>query len=167
MRSARWALVLAVGLAVACPLLAGEKKGGKGREKKPPKCPAAERVERMLQGVTLTDDQKAKLDEVKKEFGPKLAETMQKIDSVLTDEQKKARAEAATAAKAAGKKGKEMAQAIEEALKLTDEQKTKMAELKKQMGELEKSLREKVISVLTPEQKDQLKKAHQHKKAAK
>ena len=49
----------------------------------------------------------------------------------MTPEQKKARAEALKAAVAAGKKGKELSQAISSAVTLTAEQKTKMAEAPK------------------------------------
>jgi len=41
---------------------------------------------------------------------------------------------------------------------LTDEQKAKMAEASKEMGELIKELHVKTMAVLTPEQKEQLKK---------
>ena len=162
MRSARIVLTLGVVLLMASALAAAPKKG-KGKKKKAPRCPAAQRVDRMLSGLTLTDEQKAKLDEIKKEFGPKLMEVMKKMD-VLTPEQKKARAEAAKAAKAAGKKGKEAREAVEAAVKLTDDQKAKMAEVKKEMGPLQKELTQKVLAVLTPEQKQQLKKARGGKK---
>jgi Spy/CpxP family protein refolding chaperone len=167
MRAARVVLILAVALLVASSALAGPKKGEQKQPKNPPKCPAADRIEKMLAGITLTDEQKAKLEEIKKEYGPKFVEAAEKMGSVFTDEQKKARAEAAKTAKAAGKKGKEIQEAIASATKLGDEQKTKLDEVKKQQGSLEKEFRNKVISVLTPEQKDQMKKAHGHKKAAK
>ena len=163
MRSARVVLTLAVVLLMASALAAAPKKGKGKKEKKAPPCPAAQRVERMLTGLTLTEDQQAKLGEIKKEFGPKLMELMKKMD-VFTPEQKKARAEAAKAAKAAGKKGKEAREAVEAAVQLTDEQKAAMAEAKKQMGPLQKELTQKVLAVLTPEQKEQLKKAHGGKK---
>lgn len=165
MRSARVVLTLAVALLMASPLLAGPKKGGEKKEKKAPQCPAAQRIEKMVAGLTLADDQKAKIGEIGKEFGPKLAEVMKKMD-VLTPEQKKAKADAAKAAKAAGKKGKEAQAAIDAAVNLTEEQKAKIAEAKKEMAPLEKDLCEKVTAVLTPEQKEQLKKAKPGKKKA-
>jgi len=154
-------LTLAVVLLMASPLLAGPGKRGPKKEKKARPCPAAQRVERMLKGIDLTDAQKAQLKEIQKEFGPKLAEAMKKM-AVLTPEQKKARAEAAKAAKAAGKKGKEAREAVQAAVKLTDEQKAKMAEARKAMRPLEKELREKVLGVLTPEQKEKLPKPKHH-----
>jgi Spy/CpxP family protein refolding chaperone len=148
-------------LAMVGPALALQKA-----EKKPPKCPAADRIERMLQGLTLSDAQKAKLAEVAKECGPKMVEANQKLDALLTLEQKQARVEAMAAAKTAGKKGKEMQEAVEAALKLTDDQKAKYTAARTAMGELEKGLREKVMGVLTPEQVEQVKKARQPQKPA-
>lgn len=163
MRSARIALALVVALAITCPVLAAGKACA---VKKAPACPAAQRVDKIVEGLTLTDDQKASLADLKKEYGPKLVEAIKKTD-VKTPEQKKAAAEAAKEAKAAGKKGKELHQAIDAAVTLTDEQKTQLADANKAVKALDKELRQKVMSVLTPEQQAQVKKAHKAKKAAK
>ncbi len=168
MKSARVALGLAVVLLMASPVLAGPGKNGPKKEKKAPPNPATQFAEKVLKGIDLTDAQKTQLKEIEKEFGPKLADVVKKMD-VLTPDQKKARAEAAKAAKAAGKKGKEAREAVEAAVKLTDDQKAKMAEARKELGPLENQLREKVLAVLTPEQKEKLPqpKKHGNKKAAK
>lgn len=155
MRTAQVALTLAVALLIASSLSAAEKKA---RVKAPPKCPAAALAERMLTGLTLTEDQKTKLGEITKEFGPKMVEIQKKIDGILTDDQKKARAGAMKTAKTEGKTGKEAANAVDAALKMTDDQKAKMAEARKEMSVLDKGLRGKVMEVLTAEQKEELKK---------
>jgi Spy/CpxP family protein refolding chaperone len=160
MRTARVAVTLGVALLIASPLFAAEKKE---KKKAPPKCPAADRIERWTQGIDVTAEQKAKFAEIAKEFGPKLMECMKKMD-VMTPEQKKAAAEARKQAKADGKTDKEAAQAGVEAAKLTDEQKEKQAEARKAMQPLEKELRAKVMDVLTPEQQA---KAKENMKAAK
>ena len=126
-------------------------------ERKAPPCPAAQRVERMTEGLTVTAEQKTKFGDLCKEFGPKLMDVMKKVD-VLTPEQKTSQREAMKAAKDAGKTGKELREAVQAAVKLTDDQKAKQVETRKEMGALEKELREKVMAVLTPEQKDELKK---------
>ena len=115
---------------------------------------------RMLKaaGVELTADQKAKVEEVQKEFRPKMQAVQQKHEGILTDEQKKARAEAMKAVRESGKKWQEARKAVEDAVKLTDEQKAKMADVQKEMGELRKETHEKVMAILTPEQQEQLKK---------
>ena len=155
-------MMVALALAITSPMLAAEKK----REQKAPPCPAAQRVERMTEGLTLTADQKSKLEPVCKELGPKMMDAMKKMD-VLTPEQKKAQAEAMKAAKGAGKTGKEAHDAVAAAVKLTDEQKATQKEVRKEMGDLEKCLREKVKAILTPEQQEQLKaKAAEGKKKA-
>jgi Spy/CpxP family protein refolding chaperone len=117
-----------------------------------------DRIEKM-KDLKLTDDQKSKLAELKKEYAPKLKELAGKLEAVTTAEQKKARDEAMKAAKAAGKKGREVFEAGTAALKLTDEQKAKTAECFKAMGELNKEIRDKVTKLLTPEQQEVLKKA--------
>ena len=162
MRIARMVLVLALATLIAWPLFAAEPKK-KERKKKPPPCPAAKQVDGMVRTLTLTDEQKTKLDEIKKEFGPKLMAAMKKMD-VLTPEQKKAKAEAAKKAKEAGKKGKEAREAVDAAVNITDQQKADMAEAKKEMGAIGKELKEKVMAVLTDEQKQRLKKPKADKK---
>ena len=117
-----------------------------------------ERIEK-IKGLNLTDDQKSKLADLKKEYAPKVKEAAGKVEGVITDEQKKARDEAMKTARDAGKKGREVFEAGTAAMKLTDEQKTKLADARKAMETLTKEIREKVTSLLTPEQKEILKKA--------
>ncbi len=162
MRTARIALALVVALLIACPVLAAGNKCD-SKSKKCPVCPAAQRVDKMVAGLTLTDEQKTSLAAVKKEYGPKFVAALKKLD-VTTPDQKKACAAAAKEAKAAGKTGKEVHQAMAAAVTLTDEQKTQLAGAKKEVGALEKGLRKQVLAVLTPEQKQELKKAHDAKK---
>ena len=105
----------------------------------------------MLKGLSLSDDQKAKLKALKEEYKPKFKAA---ADSILTADQQKARDEAVKAAKAEGKKGPEVWKAARHAVKLTDEQKAKFHEA---MKPLHKELHEKVMALLTTEQKEQLK----------
>ena len=53
----------------------------KKKEKAPP-CPAAQRIEKITKGLTLTPEQKAKLDALKKDYGPKLAEAMKRSSTL-------------------------------------------------------------------------------------
>lgn len=160
MRTLRTLTVISVAMLLALPALAAPKEKGK---KAPPKCPAMAQIERMTAGMTLTDDQKAKLADIAKEFGPKVADSQKKIDSVLTPEQKKARAEAQKKAAADGKKGKELFEATQAAVKLSDDQKASMAAAQKEQRAVTKDLMTKVQGVLTPEQQEQLKKARAKK----
>jgi Spy/CpxP family protein refolding chaperone len=158
MRLVSTVLAVSVSLMMVGSLSAAEEhKAPQGRR---PARPMAAQWE-MLKSLDLTADQKAKLEELKKEYGPKFKEVWQKMDSILTEDQKKARAEARKTAEAAGKKGPEVWKAAQAAVNPTDEQKAKLAEARKAMAALGKEVHEKVMAVLTTEQKEQLKKSRQ------
>ena len=153
-------MLLVMVLLIACPILAAEKKSEKKAAKKgPPKCPAEQRIEQWTTGLSLTDEQKAKLAPVKKEFGPKLAELMKQRQAIYTPEQIAAMAEARKAAAKEGKKGRDLYQAANAAVTPNDEQAAKLAEVRKEIGKLEKDLRAAMMDVLTPEQKAEIKTA--------
>ena len=132
-------------LSFVAPAVAADKKK---------KTPVAIKVPKSIE---LTAEQKTKLDALNKEFGPKLAEGRKKQASIITADQKKARAEAMKKAKADGKKGKELRAAVNAALAITADQKTKQAETKKAMGALQKEIRTQFAALLTDEQKAKLK----------
>ena len=164
MRTVRTVVMVVVALAMACSVFAAEKKKG---EKKGPADPMAQRIQRMTEGLTLTAEQKAKIDAIAKEMAPKLEPLTKKLADILTPEQKKAQAEASKAARDANKTAGEAFAAGAAAAQLTDEQKAKQKQLREEMAPLEKELREKVMAVLTPEQKQQVeKKAGEGKKKA-
>jgi len=163
MKTVRTVLTVVVALSIAGSALAAEKRKGKAAKKLP--APAAEALP-ILAKLDLSADQKAKIEEINKEFGPKVTEARKKLDEILTPEQRRARAEANKEAKAAGKKGKELRQAIDEAMKLSDEQKTKVAEARKALAALQKEIRGKVMDLLTEEQKENVKKAQKGGKKA-
>ena len=123
-------------------------------DKKKKKAPTAVKVPKSIE---LTADQKTKLDALNKEFGPKLAECRKKAASIITADQKKARAEATKKAKADGKKGKELRAAGNAAFAITADQKAQQAECKKAMGALNKEIRTKFAALLTDEQKAKIK----------
>ncbi len=112
--------------------------------------------QRLLKDLTLTDEQQAQLKELKEKFGPKFQELSKQKQSLLTDEQRKAMVEARKEAIEAGKKGKEVMQAVLDALNLTDEQEAKWKDLQQAQRELQKEVREAVMEILTDEQKAQL-----------
>ena len=112
---------------------------------------------RFLKGLNLTADQKAEVEGLLKEYGPKLKEDRQAFESLLTPEQKKARQDAIDVAKAAELKARDLRKAVQKAIQLTPEQKAKQAELNKQVKAAHQELRQKVMDILTPEQKELLK----------
>ena len=154
----RSVLALGASLLLATAVLAADQeKAQEGGQHRRPAGGGFD-VFRILQGLDLSADQKAKLEDLKKELGPKLKEASQKAESILTDDQKKARADAWKAGQEAGKSMEDLRQAVEEALKLTDDQKAKMADARTAMGEVMKEAREKMLEILTPEQKEQVQK---------
>jgi len=168
MKTVRTVLALVVCVAMVGTLAAaeGRKPGGRGtggpREGRGFGDPTA-RIDFMVRGLDLTDAQQATIEEIKKEFGPKLKAAQEKQESILTEEQKKARAEVFQKARESSEGRQNMRETIEKALNLTDAQKTDMAAARKASEELNKALQEKVTSVLTPEQKEKLEKARQER----
>ena len=148
-------LALAVSLVVVGGVMAADKSAG--REGKRAGGDVFQRMDKMVKGLNLTDQQKTQYAALKTEYAPKVKEATQALDSVLTPEQKTARQEAVKAGKAAGKSRKEVWKDAQAAVKLTDEQKTKLDEARKAAQALRKEIREKVMAILTPEQKAQLK----------
>jgi Spy/CpxP family protein refolding chaperone len=153
-------------LAIAGTLRAADD--AKGHQNKHPQSPMAWAAP-GIDKLTLTDEQKTKLADLQKEYGPKVGELMKKRMAVLTDEQRKAGHDAEKEAKAAGKSRKEIRDAVEAAMNLTDEQKAKMADVQKEMQPMQQEAREKIKEILTPDQVEQLKKlqggGHKPKKA--
>ena len=161
-------LVPVLVLAIAVPVLAQEKAKGKRGGQKKAGARAQKQVQvlptRLLEGLELTDEQKAKLEAVSKEMKAPMMEARKAMNDLLTDEQKAARKKAFAEAKKAGKKPQEIQKAVQATLKLTDEQQEKMAKVKAKQAELQKQIREKVMAILTPEQREavqaKMKKAH-------
>jgi Spy/CpxP family protein refolding chaperone len=166
MRVATGVLTLVVSLTMVGSLWAAEEKTCP--EGKQHRHPTAEHGQipmlDMLKCLNLTEDQKAKVGELKKEYQPKFAASWQKVEGIWTADQKKARQEAIKAARAAGKSREESWKDVKAAVKATDEQKAKMAETRKEGDALRKEFRGKVMAVLTPEQQAQLKKELKQKR---
>lgn len=150
------AMVLAVSLAAAVNLTAEEPKKGKRPER--PQAARGMDLMRMFRGLDLSADQMEKLQALAKEYAPKFKAIDEKRDNIPTEEQKKARAEARREAVKAGKKGMEVFEAAQAAMKLTDEQKAAFAEVQKERMELYREMVGKALEVLTPEQREQIKK---------
>ena len=114
-------------------------------------------ISKKLEAVELTAEQKTKIDAIKAEHGPKLKAAQEKVSKALTPEQVKARREAMAAAKAAGKKGKEAADDVKAALKLTPEQEKTVAAAETELKDCTAAFTKAVADVLTAEQKEKAK----------
>ena len=167
MKSLRSVLVGLVCVAITSSVLAADAAPGGRRGPGGPggagRMDPTARIDYMVRSLELTDAQKAKIEEIKKEFGPKLKAAQEKQDSILTEEQKKARTEAVQKAREANQGFQNLRETIEKAMKLTDEQKKKLEEARKGAEELNTALREKVTSVLTDEQKKKLEASRQQR----
>lgn len=145
------------------PVFAQETKAQKKRPNARKEPPAIQ----LPKEITLTEEQKAKVAELEKEYGPKMKELREKLDKVMTDEQKKARQAVLKEAREQGKdgkKGKELQKAVKDAMKLSDEQQKQYDEIDKQLVALRQEILEKVKPILTDEQKAKLPKRPERKK---
>ncbi len=149
-------LVPVLVLAIAVPVMAQEKaKGKRGERQAGAKGRQQAQIlpKQLLEGLELSDEQKAKLATIEKEMKAPVTEARTALSDLLTDEQKQARRKAMTEAKEAGKKPQEVQKAVLAALKLTEEQQEKVAKVKAKQAEIQKKLRDKVMEILTPEQR--------------
>jgi Spy/CpxP family protein refolding chaperone len=101
--------------------------------------------------IELTDDQKAKVAEIKKKYEEKYKAAQEK--SKLTEEQTTKQREAFRKAREEKKTGEDARKAVEEALGLSDDQKKGREE----MASLRKEITTAIEGVLTDEQKAKLK----------
>ncbi len=160
-----WKCLLSLSLAafLLSPAMAEDAKAKKNRPNARKEQPAVQ----LPKDITLTDDQKTKVAELEKEYAPKMKELREKLDKVMTEEQKKARLEVMKEHREKGKegkKGKELVQALKDAMKLSEEQQKKYDETDKQITALRHEILEKVKPLLTDEQKAKLPKRPEARK---
>jgi hypothetical protein len=113
--------------------------------------PAA-RLKKKLAAAELPTDVLAKANKVVDDHAAELKAAQAELDAVLTPEQKQARREAQKKAKEAGQKRKQAKAAAEAAMKLTTEQKTRLAAAEKNLAAAHAKVQEGLRQVLTPEQ---------------
>jgi hypothetical protein len=150
----RTVIVLGVAALLAASGRADEQKAEK---KAKPKGEPFAAVFSFPKSIQLDDKQKEAVAGLKKEYTPQLEELRGKRVKIITPERQKAMAEAVKAAKAEGKKGKELNEARLAALKLTDEEKGQLKELDQAQLKLAKEIGQKKMALLTDEQKASLK----------
>jgi Spy/CpxP family protein refolding chaperone len=101
-----------------------------------------------LEMLDLTDAERAKCAEIRKEFQPKVAKAMEGLKGILSEDQKKAREEAV--------KGDKKRREVLAALKLTPDQKQKVEAVGKEVGTLVREELQKMREVLTESQREKL-----------
>ncbi len=166
---ARTLLTLCVVGLLAATLSAQEKdaKKAKAKGKRGAGNAIAQRMISFPKVIEATEEQTAKLEELRKEYGPQLTALMKQRREILTADQVKSQQEARKAAAAEGKKGKELQAAVAAAVEVTPEQKEKLAKVQKEQQELMTKVRKAMNDLLTEEQKAKLPKRAGGKKAAK
>ena len=112
----------------------------------------AERIQKKLASADLPSDTLAKAKKVVEDNAPKLKEAQAKVDGVLTAEQRSAKKQAQKNAKSSGKKGKQAKADVAAAMKLTDEQKTKLAAAESELKSAQAAITRDLRGVLSPEQ---------------
>ena len=150
MRVLKTAFMLVMALTIASSAMAADEAKGKGKKGEARKAPAP--TTQILKDIELTADQKEKVAAINKEFAAKAAELQKKQRSILTEEQLKAQQEVMAKAKAAGTKGPDARKEMEAAVKLSDEQKKQMTEVRKAQGEMRGQIVAALKKVLTEEQ---------------
>ena len=156
------ALLVVVFLASVAHAQQGERKT-KGGNRTPN--PVAQ-LQRQLDELNLSDDQKAKVQDVLKVHTPKIEAAQKKMDETMTPEQRKARSDAMAKARSDGKKGRELVQAGSDAVKQTAEERAKFEEAQKVSQAAVADMRKAVMAVLTPEQQAKLTPARKGKNKA-
>ena len=109
-----------------------------------------------LKEMDLTEAEMTKIGDIRDEYRPKMEKVVKALEGLLTDAQRKARAEALDA----GKNHRE----VLAALNLTDEQKEKVVNVAKEVRTLVREEMEKIRDVLTEEQKQKLQELREERK---
>lgn len=109
-------------------------------------------------GLAISEDQKTSLNALNGELGTKLADLTEKQALLLTDERRAAREAAYKEARESGKDRQATADAVESALNMTAAEKAQLAEVEQSLRELNQQIRERMMALLTPEQKAELEK---------
>lgn len=140
----------------------GKRQGGRN---------IATQMMARFKNVGLNEEQQAKMKEIIKGYAGKIMEMRKEQFAAFSPEARKARQEAGKKARAEGLKGKALQEAIDKAAPIKEEVAAKMKEITKKMAGMQKEMREKLMAVLTDEQKAKLpkrgKKGGQNKKKKK
>lgn len=109
-------------------------------------------IKKKLAAADLPTDAREKADKVIADDGPKLKDAQAKIDSILTTEQKQAQRQAQKNARSSGKKGKDAKADVAAAMKLSDEQKSKLSAAESEVKSAQAALVRDLRSALSAEQ---------------
>lgn len=106
-----------------------------------------------IPGVEFTAEQKIRIADLRKKYEPQIDAAQKKFLGVYTREQRQNMRSARTAAVKAGKRGRALVEAINDALKLTDKQKADLAKYRKERDAITRNVQTEVRKLLTAEQR--------------
>ncbi len=109
-----------------------------------------------LPGVTFSEDQTAKISELKKKYIPQLEKNQARFRNLYTQEQRQARKEAIEQARKDGKQGQELQTLVENAVKLTKDQQQELKDIQTKRTELLATIQAELRALLTKEQQTQV-----------
>lgn len=97
----------------------------------------------------LSEEQRARVDRLTKEYASKISELQKKLDDVLTDEQKESRRSGQKKALAEGQKGVKLRAAADAAAQMTNEQKKQVDGLRQAIARLSRERRAKLQAIVS------------------
>lgn len=152
-------IVRTVALLCVAALLAvsGQAADKKEVKKERPKADRTGYAFTFPKQIKLDDKQQEKLNALKQEYRPKLESIHARMAKFMTPERQKAAAAARKAARDAGKKGREIGEAVKAALKFSKEEEAQMREINQEHGKLLREIQQKKLALLTSEQRALLK----------
>ncbi len=143
-------LLVMFGLLTALPALSQDRQQRQNRQQTPFQFAFS------VRGIDFSDDQQAKVEELRKKYTPQLMAVQRNQGSVFTAEQRRARQEVLRAARDIGKSREEALEAADAAAKLSDEQRKRLVTIQKEQSDLVAKIQGEVRALLTDDQQAQL-----------
>ena len=110
-------------------------------------------IMKAFKSVEMTDEQKKKAQAILAKYDGEMKDARKAVSSVLSKEENKAKNDARKKAAKAGLKGKEMTDAVEKAMGLSEEKMAKYVEALKKPAAVTKKVKDEIMALLTDEQK--------------
>ncbi|MBM3999747.1 MAG: hypothetical protein FJ297_09455 [Planctomycetes bacterium] len=153
-RYAKWAVVLTLVLGLAGSLAAQEKKNKKSKGNAAAQNPVIKQLTEQLKALELSEEQQAKVKELVAGTNEKLAAIAKDRLELVGEEGLKKMNAARKEATDAGKKGKEVQDAVNASAGLSDEQIAKLKDIQAKQQTIVAELKKSVGGLLTEEQRE-------------
>jgi hypothetical protein len=117
--------------------------------------PLIAQMKKKLRSMSLSPEVLAQATKIVDKYGPQYVAAQRKRQTVLTDVQREIQAGTAKANQAAGKTGRDVLEGIQEAIKLTPEQKAQWDTAENEKNAVGAKLYDALRAILTPEQQQE------------